>query len=643
SPLSHLLKIQYMSSIAYVKEENYGLIRFFEKLTVPSGSSIYAPASLKNILYSITGALIYTPSTDFYGEILSRSNDISSIMFILKYLNVSYVITQANEQLPLTQILTYFPKVYYDDFYNVYQLTEFLPPLPYAPTILLASNYDITETLLDYGIEGFTIWVDEFYNISQWQPDIETFSNVVNHTVTFKDGILHMWVQGIENSKIVAFYKIMLQNPILVEDELFAFVKFKTGHGARLMVHILYNDGTMNNTIYEGSVYMKSKVWATSITEIKRVGKHITGFRIGISNLFNLNLGEISAEIDYLGLFKRSKPPRLINAIASLSLAQVNYTLANSLNNIFLSSSCRNVIVVDEVDYPYETLTELWQLAEKGCNIIVVGEFLRHGIISKFMNFNITGRLLPVSNIQFKEGERYHIPRMYAPEIVYNGGEVLASYETDVGSIPLLLRLNFSENSSFIYLNLWPLIEALKNSGSKEQIEIQHFLSLLFGKIIGTSVKDIDRLFYLKNIGPIIVEGKINILFHELILPKNLTEGLKFHSGTNFKLIINGSIEIYPYMFSYAIVNVYGKALLLEDSLTIFCLNVSGLKLMAKVSTIQGNGKVTFSSLTSSMPYQVKITGAEYKCIGFFDFSAISLSNTIIFIYPYSLGGFTSR
>ena len=640
STFSHLLKTQYMSNIASIREEDFPVVQFMENVKVPSGSSIFAPTSLSRKLYSVTGVPIYTPETPFYGNIISNSHDISSILFVLKYLNVSYVVTLKSEKSFLAQTLQYFPKIYSDDQYNVYKINDYLPPSNSATTVLLASNSNPAETILNYGFDGTVEWVDEFHNVSRWQPDFGTFLNVINHTVVLQDNsVFRLEVKGVKGSKIVAFYKFSLTNWIFVDDNTYVFLKFRTDGDTRLLVHILYDDGTMSNTIYMGSVYMNSENWSFSTTKIEKVGKYINGFRIGVSNLFNQDVDEISAEMDFLIVFKSAIPYRFNDAVAALSLAQVNYTIlyeldASNINNY------ENIVVIDASPYTTNnTLDRLFQLAEKGHTILILGNFSRNGLFSEFIDF--TGQLVPALLIKIDEDYR-HIQKINVKQVQLHNCEVLASYETQIGSIPLIVKLNNTKEISLFYMNMWPILDALKDSNDTVFLnDVYHLLRLLFRIVIDVYAEDdMHRVFYLKNVGPLVLNGTINVSVRELFLTKEYMAKLNESISTSLSLEIDGSIELSPYKLGYSLLIIYGKMSILSNGTTIICTDVDGLKILAKVSTLEGYGHVKFSSLTSAAPYRVVLNNVKYDYQGCFSIEFIPFSNNLLFVYPRNLDGF---
>jgi hypothetical protein len=539
------------------------------------------------------------------------------------------------------QTLQYFPKIYSDDQYDVYKVSDYLPVGISAKTMLLASNGNPVETILNFGFEGNIQWAYDFRNISGWLPDFGTFLNVINYTVTQDNGAFRLMVKGIKSSKIVAFYKFLLTNPIFLEDDTYVVVKFRTNGDTRLLVHILYDDGTMSNTLYNSSVYMNSEKWALSITKIEKAGRCVSGFRIGVSNPFNLSRDEISAEIDFLGIFKPSTSSRFNDALASLSLAKINYSIVYQLD-AFNINNYKNIVVIDEGTYTDNTLNMLLQVAEKGHTVLILGNFSKKGLLSNFVNFTEAEQLVPASSIKIVDDKEYYIPKVYIPQIQLPGCKVLAFYKTETGYVPLIVKLNKTKGVSLFYMNIWPLLDILKNSSSTIIFSnMQRLLNLLFSKIIGyVSTEDMQRTFYLKNIGPIVINGSMNATLRELFFPKEIMTKLNVSTSNGLSLNIDGSIELNPYKFGYDLLVIYGDISMLSNNSIIFREKVNGLKILAKVSILEGYGDIKFSSMTSAAPYKVILKNVPYEYRGYFSIEIIPLTNNLLFIYPRNLSRF---
>ena len=114
----------------------------------------------------------------------------------------------------------------------------------------------------------------------------------------------------------------------------------------------------------------------------------IVGFRIGISNLLDLAVSDISSKIDYLGISEASSfSLGYLATVASLSLTNINFTLTNQLKSLS-SNNLQNVIVTDEDNYPRDTFNDLDELAQSGSNIIVVRSLNRNWICFSIGQFH---------------------------------------------------------------------------------------------------------------------------------------------------------------------------------------------------------------------------------------------------------------
>ncbi len=633
---SNLLKVDYMMVTASVDDANLGVVRFMANQSVPTGSSLYAPSSLYAVIHSVTGVVIYTPDSTFYGSLLSTSNDVSSILFTLDYLNVSYVVISKSDGSYLKQLLQYYPLLYSDNSYVVYRLTSLSPPSLSSDTLLLASNVQPAETIFSYGFDGAIQWTADFDNVSLWQPDNSSFTNVNNYSANSADSILTIQANGDSGSKTVLFYKHVLSDPITVETGSSFFVKFKTQIGTRFIVQVLYDDGSSNNAFYKNDVYMNSSDWALSMTGLQ-AGKKIVGFEIGITNKFNESIADISANIDYMGIFKTSRSTHYQDAVTSLSLAGVNYTIAYQLESLN-SNNFSSIVIIDEDYYSNATLNKLLELAQKGCNVIVLGNLSTNGLASNFANITQTEKVLSASQIQTSITTSCSIPLTTVPVVSLSNCAVLVSYSDGAESAPLLVKFNVGEKGCLYYFNLWPLLDSSKDLDSVSSRNVQTVLSVIYGGALGLSYSSVDdRLFYLKNNGSIKMDGNINITISNLILPEKVSV-THYMQGSQYLLNVVGSSELRVYDSGYILLVVNGTMSLLENGVVIYKSTVSEMSSLAKISQITGYAQVELSSLTSAYPYKVSYSNAKYDYSGNFEFGITPLTNDLFFIYPYNLG-----
>ena len=108
-----------------IGNKEIGIANYIDTIDIDPESTIYAPKSIKNMVYSLTGVPVYTEIDPIYGDLLSSEDDYLSLLFTLKYLNIRYIIVLANE---LKSILEYFPLDYEDDYYKIYKLPEYSIP-----------------------------------------------------------------------------------------------------------------------------------------------------------------------------------------------------------------------------------------------------------------------------------------------------------------------------------------------------------------------------------------------------------------------------------------------------------------------------------------------------------------------------------
>jgi hypothetical protein len=635
---SNLLKVEYITNAYTISDSNAAVADFMAYQVMPDGSSIFAPASLDNILYSVTGAVVYTPETYFYGTLLSNASDFSSFLFALEYLNVSYYIVYKSDN-AVSQYLQYYPLLYSTSYYLVYRVTAVAPSV-YSETSVLGRN-SLTSSLSTYGVDGSIVWADDLESVKYWQADTSSFSNVNSYSGQSTDGLFTLHANGTSASKIVMFYKVTLTSSISVVNDESIFIKFKTGSGTRLIVNVLYKDGSMSNTLYATSVYMNSSSWALSSTDLES-GKTIIGFRIGISNLYDLAVSDISANIEYLGISQVSSFSLGYTAtVESLSLTNINYTLANQLNSLH-SNSLYNIIVTDEDNYPQNTFNELYELAQSGSNIILVGRLSETGFVSHLANITSSGGYLSVSRIQYSNFS-YSIPLTTLTSFsLKGGGDVLASYSDEVNSVPLLINFSVAGHGSIYYFNLLPLIDSVKNLNASSFSEVQIVTQAIYHNVLNLSYASIDnRLFYLKNRGSFTIDGNVNAVVGDIILPKNLGLSSSTTQGTQYVLNINGSMTFSASDSGYVSITMNGTLSIEAYGTSIYSSKVSGITLLSTVSQLSGTGHVSFGHLTAGYPYETIYSNAQYDYTGRFDLAVLPMSfNGLFLIYPYSLGDF---
>jgi len=289
---SNLLKVEYSTALASPDSTTMSIVEFMANQSIPNGSAIFAASSIARTIGSVTGAVVYTPETPFYGSILGKSNDYSSILFTLHYLNISYVIISKTDSSCLSQLVKYCPVTQLGE-YAIYEVTSFSSPSLYSDTLLLNSNTGYTDSMFSDELSGAIVWKDEFNSANGWEPDDSTFANVANYLVVSDQNVLSVQASGTAGSKIVMFYKLVLPTPIPVETETNIVVRFNTSMSTALIVHVLYSDGTQSNTVFNDNVYMQSSSWTSSETKLD-CNKTIVGFRIGVSNLLNKGQSEVT-------------------------------------------------------------------------------------------------------------------------------------------------------------------------------------------------------------------------------------------------------------------------------------------------------------------------------------------------------------
>jgi len=634
APLSHLLKVQYMAYFSGVNPELRGIFEFMEKANIDRGSSIFA-FSYGDVIYSATGVVVYTPRVPVWGDILSNWKNPLDILFTLKYLNISYFIAKKGS--PIENILQYFPKVYNDSSFSIYKIVDFSPPNPSGETVLIDECLLGLKALLETGVHQGFQWIDEFHDVKLWFPDTKTFANVLNYDVYAVDGEMHISAKGEKGQKIVILYKTTFKEPIVVEDGTCIVVRFCTGYGTKLLVHVLYDDGTMSNALYAGSPYMSSEILALSVTPLNNfVGKKIIGLRVGVTNKGNEEINSLKAEVDFVGICKTTKT-NLMAVLMALSLAEVNYTIAFSFSS--LMNDYYNIVLVDEGSHG--VLDEILQSAvfsKEPVNVLIIGDLSQTRLVDVTMR--VTNQSVTVEAIKIYGVGNFHVPQMTVDPIMINSGEVLASYVTNVGEIPLLLRLNNNSKVNIFYLNMLPLINNIKDLKEEDHYNMRELIKSIFEKALNKKIsqnEDLKRVFYLKNKGYMKIEGNISMYVYDVFPTvfnfsrKNLTYPIILN--------VNGNVTCTPTTFGYVLLTLNGKVGLSSGLHITSDIDSQELKLIVKLSRIVGNGSVEFCSLTSGFPYKLTLSGAPYNYTGHFDVYVTPLSAYLL-LKPRYLEGF---
>jgi hypothetical protein len=600
---SNLLKVKAMYCQSGVPESAQGVLSFVSALEVPKGSAILS-TSLPEAIYSVTGVSVYSRTSSPYWDVLRGSDDIFTTAFLLSYLNVSYAVITRNTlgQNALQKLLDYFPLIYQDDTFSAYALIPLNLPSFYSENVLLLPG-----TLMlgqTYNLPGnveikYFADVNDFVN---WKPDtIDKFAifnvKALNARIYDKYFIIHIQ-SDVPGNKTVALFRKNLEKPIFVDRQLIIEIKFRTYNKTKLLVQILYNDGSMENVIYGGSPYMQSDVWAVArkIIDVGKRGKYIVGFRIGVTNRFDENVTSLRADVEYLAVYE--DPVALCgDAIVFMLLSNLNYTIAFSGNAL----KGKNVILINE------TITDqkiIDVLAKDNRNVIILGKKIGSGsagcIIKAILSYqNTTG----INNI-------------------------LAFYECDNGE--KITAIEKIKNNIY-FVNIYPIITNMKMCSNQScLLAIRHKVGTIMRFILGdVGSTTFKREFFLKSKGGIKIAGDVEMHVKELLICINNSCQEEAIGDGIVKLVGNVSLEAIG--FGYVKLRVQG-ALCISDN----CAKMTDGEIFASVSSIQGReGFIKFDTLMVSYPF---ITGsynlANYTYYGSFSFRLVPLSNDLILLLP---------
>jgi hypothetical protein len=602
-PASNLLKVKAMYCQSGVPERAQGMLSFVGALEVPKGSAILS-TSLPDAIYSVTGVSVYSRTSSPYWDVLRDSDDIFTAAFLLSYLNISYAVIARNAlaQNALQKLLDYFPLVYQDDTFSVYALIPLNHPSFYSNNVLLLPSTFMLGQI--YNLSGnvqikYFADVNDFVN---WKPDtIDKFAifNVKELNTRIYDKYFIIHVQSdVPGNKTVALLRKILEKPIFVDRQLIIEIKFRTYNKTKLLVHILYNDGSMENVIYAGSPFMQSNVWAVArkIIDAGKRGKYIVGFRIGVTNRFDENLTSLRADVEYLAVYE--DPVALCSdAIVFMLLSNLNYTIAFSGNTL----KGRNIILVNE------TITDqkiIDVLAKDNRNVIILGKKIESRsagcIVKAILSYqNAAG----INNI-------------------------LAFYECDNGEKITAIE-KIKDNIYFV--NIYPIITNMQMCSNQScLLAIRHKVGTIMRFILGDmSSSTFKREFFLKAKGGIKIAGDVEMHVKELLICVNNSCQEEAVGDGVVRLVGNVSLETIG--FGYVKLRVQGTLCVRGD-----CAKMSEYEIFAFVSSIRGRGGlIKFDTLMVSYPFTTgSYNLANYTYYGSFSFRLVPLSNDLILLLP---------
>jgi hypothetical protein len=597
-PVSNLLKVKAMYCQSGVPERAQGMLSFVGALEVPKGSAILS-TSLPDAIYSVTGVFVYSRTSSPYWDVLRDSDDIFTVAFLLSYLNISYAVIARNAlaQNALQKLLDYFPLVYQDDTFSVYALIPLNHPSFYSNNVLLLPRTLMLGQI--YNLPGnveikYFADVNDFAN---WKPD--AIFNVKEVNTRIYDKYFIIYVQSdVPGNKTVALFRKILEKPIFVDRQLIIEIKFRTYNKTKLLVHILYNDGSMENVIYAGSPFMQSDVWAVArkIIDAGKRGKYIVGFRIGVTNRFNENVTSLRADVEYLAVYE--DPVALCgDAIVFMLLSNLNYTIAFSSNTL----KGKNIILVNE------TITDqkiIDALAKNNRNVIILGKKIESrsaGCIVK-----------AILNYQNANG----------------ANNILAFYECDNGEKITAIE-KIKDNIYFV--NIYPIITNMKMCSNQScLLAIRHKVGTIMRFILGDmSSSTFKREFFLKAKGGIKIVGDVEMRVKELLICVNNSCQEEAVGDGVVRLVGNVSLETIG--FGYVKLRVQGTLCVRGD-----CAKMSEYEIFASVSSIRGRGGlIKFDTLMVSYPFTTgSYNLANYTYYGSFSFRLVPLSNDLILLLP---------
>ena len=625
SVFSHLLKVEYTASSNGVPQNASGVLEFLKTLEIEKGEALYTIPALQSAVSAISGAQVYTESSSIYGEILGSSIDIPSILYVIEYLNISCIIDRQTNQAPISKILEYAPILYEDNDYCVYQVSDFSYPNIDADTLYWDDELPV-KIALELGVESDLEWIDNFSDISSWTPVNSIIANVTAYGLDNDDGFAKLSaINNYANQKMVVFYEKILTDPILVMDDTELWLRFRTIGGTKLVVSIIFDDGSIDNALLGSTPYLTGLDWTYSRTILSKLGASIIGFRIGITNKFDENEIEIQAEIERLAISKSD--PGYVEGL--LTFASTGLDFYPSFDSMIPNH--KTIITAEEVNSNTK-LEQVINFSEKGHDVVVLGYIQNESWISQLINITLLANTHIVNEVNI-ENESYSIPSMQLQEVHVDTSFVTAWYG-DQEQVPLAIRAPVTNGTPIIFLNIWPLIHSLKDGiNLQEHLQIQEIFRLVFSELVGiSSSPTLERKFYIKNQGNILLEGIFTLRDSEHRLVFN---------GTRYdNLEFNGVITIRSCMFGYSIVQVSGSMIYEEDGIFISRVLSSNQTYLLKITNVDGVGIARFDTLSSGVPYSQILEREPYIAVDNISFDFIAVDCEVALITPNQLTGF---
>ncbi|MFW9933849.1 MAG: hypothetical protein ACFFDR_14530, partial [Candidatus Thorarchaeota archaeon] len=625
---SHLLKVEYTSATTADQSNLAGLGDYLRSYESSDGESFLSHSSIYSFASALLGIPVYTQQTDIFGEICSRHSDLGSQLYVLEYLNVSHIIDNHAYDLHLDKIFEFAHISYHDDFFTVYAVSNLTHSSLDADTLFIQDHLPV-ETCIETGVSSDLIWDQNITDISKWSPVYSALANVTDYSFVSSDtSYAHLSATGLSNHKIVVFYESYLEQPIQIQSDMNIYIKFRTQESSKLILTMIYQDGTRENALLSGTPYMTSEDWTYAVTPLNEEKSHVVGLLLGLTNKFHESVSEIAADISKVAFGVESEFFNDIQMI--LSMSGISYTTISSFH--FNTSHERTIIYTDSQNN-MKKISEISQLVQDGHNIIIVGNLTNSSIITDFCNISFSEVSLDIESIRIGSST-FPIPRVQAQYVNVSGQTSQGVYQSENQSIPFVIEILLTNESSMTYLNVGPLISSLQGSDiHQDSIRISSVLQYLFQNILDLQEKsEFERGFYLKNRGEIHLDGILRIQYSE--------DGAGLVDGIDGGILeFHGEISISSISFGYSLVKVNGF-MIVHDSNSIVHQDLDfDEPFLIRITELEGSGFLAFNSLWSGVPYNITLNGERFVSQDAFQLRTVMISPSIILIAPVFLHG----
>lgn len=689
---SHLLKVQYFESAQQsTSSEEMDALNYLKTLEIPSGSFILTGFS-EDKVYAVTGARTVSLYNQVFAPLIFNSKSPSTNLWILPYLNISYIYMNAQDLRFLENryagsffmwLLPRFPLLFSNDATAIYKVPPISPPLNESNITVVTGGLLTCATAL---LKNF-IWIDDSF-AEGWRK--VTASNVEYWNFTSDGDIAILEAKTKHEQQAAVFYINDLKEYVPTSDDTVAIIRFKSNTArSYAILDILYSDESTQRIHHKGITNMNSPGWATA-TNLLQPNKFVKTIRVGITDKKEGDGETISVSFDYVGISKAGKLTDYYTPPLLAALMQINYTTTSEFDASLLD---HDVIFVPDLNFNDTITSEYITWVKNGGNLIVIN-YEEQGTFSNFLAIKESDRYLSADLIVDNKGSSTKIPNMTVPELQLSdtSTSIIANYARENASISPFAFLRNLEEGKIIYFEMAPILINL--AGSQDFIKTMDWITNLLQDYVCLSFFNSStyrRTFYVKNIGEVFLQGETymetsNIIFgfetlHGVTLSfsnatlvenvesffENFTVSkVEFNGVIPVTTIVDGNVTLSPLDLNrYVKLKFGGEAvfefdissnseirvdltsdknnytnLLFHDGVLLLNLpHVEEIESVARNPVITSNGTTTFDSLFVSHPYSFRASGNCGTFNGCMEFKVKLSEEQILFLDDVQLDG----